>query len=206
VTATAEPMRDWWLRTLFVLQTPSAVFRALRHEGDEDVSERAEPVLAIVILAGMVFALSTSTATHLLDDTDYSPALVAVWAFLAGAISGAFIYWLLGAVLYGAVRALGSHGSYRRARHLLAFAAVPVACSLLLWPVELALYGERLFHAGGAGSGRGGTVFGALTLLFAAWAAVLLVVGVRAVHGWSWARASLGALPALALAAILVAV
>jgi hypothetical protein len=163
-------------------------------------------VLAIVLLAGVAFALSTSTAAHLMDDPDYDGLLVAVWAFIAGAISGAFAYWLLGAVLHGAVKALGSHGSFRRSRHLLAFAAVPVVCSLLLWPIKLALYGERLFHSGGSGLGRGGALFSALTVVFAAWAAGLLVVGVRAVHGWSWARAALGAALPLGVAALLIAV
>ena len=194
-------MSAWWLRCLLVLQAPRAVFAALRREGDERAADRSEPVLAIVILAGIAFALATPTASHLLDDGDYDAALVAVWAFLAGAISGTFVYWLLGAVLHAAVRALGSHGSFRRSRHLLAYAAVPVACSLLLWPVELALYGERLFRAGGGG---GIVAFRALALLFALWTAALLVVGVRTVHGWSWGRALAGALAPLALGAALV--
>jgi hypothetical protein len=195
---------EWWLRTLLVLQSPRAVFVALRRDAAESGGERSEPVLAIVLLAGIAFALSSSAAAHLLDDNDYDGLLVAVWAFLAGAISGAFAYWVLGAVLHGAVRALGSHGSFRRSRHLLAFAAVPVACSLLLWPVELALYGEKLFRAGGAAAGGGRTVFAALALAFALWAAWLLVVGVRAVHGWSWGRALAAAAAPLVLAVVLV--
>jgi hypothetical protein len=72
---------------------------------------------------------------------------------------------------------------------VLAFAAVPVALSLIAWPVKLALYGEDSFRSGGSDSGRGAHVFTALTIAFVVWAAVLLVVGVRSVHGWSWARA-----------------
>lgn len=198
-------MREWWLRSLLVLTSPSAVFVALRRDGKEEAADRSEPVLAIVLLAGVAFALSTSTAAHLTDDSDYDGLLVAVWAFIAGAISGAFAYWLLGAALHGSVRALGSHGSFRRSRHLLAFAAVPVVCSLVLWPVKLALYGERLFHSGGSGLGRGGALFTGLGIAFAAWAAGLLVLGVRAVHGWSWARAAAGAALPLGLAALLLA-
>ena len=196
-------MGAWWLRSVLVLQSPAAVFVALRRDRAGEMSDRSEPVLAIVLLAGVAFALSTSTAAHLLDDSDYDGLLVGVWVFIAGAISGAFAYWLLGAVLHAALRALGSHASFRRSRHLLAFAAVPVACSLVLWPVELALYGERLFRAGG-GVGAGGRVFNALALLFAAWAAALLVVGVRAVHGWSWGRALAGAAAPVALGAALL--
>jgi hypothetical protein len=197
-------MRAWWLRSVLVLQSPSAVFVALRRDGAREVSDRSEPVLAIVMLAGVAFVLSTSTAAHLLDDGDYDGLLVCVWVFLAGAISGAFVYWLLGAVLHGSARALGSHGSFRRSRHLLAFAAVPIVCSLLVWPVKLALYGERLFRAGGAGLGAGGRVFTALELLFVAWAVALLVVGVRAVHGWSWSRALAAAVAPVAVGAALL--
>jgi hypothetical protein len=197
-------MGDWWLRSVLVLQSPTAVFAAVRRDGTDDLADRSEPVLAIVLLSGVAFALATPTAAHLMDDADYDALLVCVWAFLAGAISGGFAYWLLGAVLHGSVRALGSHGSFRRSRHLLAFAAVPIVCSLVLWPVKLSLYGEKLFRAGGAGIGQGGTVFSVLGLLFVLWAAGLLVVGVRTVHGWSWGRAALAAAAPALVAAVLL--
>ena len=72
---------------------------------------------------------------------------------------------------------------------MLAFAAVPIALSLVLWPVKLALYGEALFRSGGSDHGAGTRVFDVLELGFLLWAAVLLVIGVRAVHGWTWGRA-----------------
>lgn len=198
-------MREWWLRSALVLYSPAAVFVALRRDEDGEAADRSEPVLAIVMLVGIAFALTTGTAAHLLDDSDYNALLIVVWAFLAGAVSGAFGYWLIGAVLHLVVRALGSHGTYRRSRHLLAFAAVPVACSLVLWPIELALFGEKLFRDGGEGTGHGEAVFRALTLGFALWSGALLVVGIRALHGWSWTRAALGAVAPLALVAAAVA-
>ena len=73
---------------------------------------------------------------------------------------------------------------------MLAFAAAPIALSLVLWPVKLALYGESLFRSGGSDHGVGADVFDALELGFLLWSAALLVVGVRAVHGWTWARAA----------------
>jgi hypothetical protein len=182
-------MRDWWLRTLLVLQRPRPVFVALRDETRESASDRAEPVLAIVLLAGIAGVLSTSTAAHLMDDGSYDGLLVAVWTFLAGGLYGLAGYFAFGAVLYGGVRALGSQGSYRRSRHVLAFAAVPVALSLVLWPIKLAVYGEALFRSGGSDHGAGIVVFDVLQVAFLAWAAVLLITGVRAVHGWTWARA-----------------
>jgi hypothetical protein len=183
-------VRDWWLRTLLVLQRPRPVFVALRDSRPESLGDRSEPVLAVLLLAGIAGVLSTSTASHLLDDSDYDALNIAIWAFIFGGIYGAAGYWGLGALLHGGSKALGSQGSYRRSRHVLAFAAVPVALSLIVWPVKLALYGEDSFRSGGSDSGGGAHVFTALTVAFALWAALLLVVGVRSVHGWSWARAT----------------
>jgi hypothetical protein len=196
-------VKEWWQRTWLVLTAPRAVFVALRDDSPEAASLRSEPVCLIVILAGMAFVLSTPTAGHLMDDTDYSGLLVAVWAFLAGAFLGGVAYWILGAVLYWVGRALGSQGSYRRARHVLAFAAVPVALSLVLWPVKLGLYGSALFERGGSDHGAGIDVLDALWYAACLWSAVLLVIGVRAVHGWTWGRSGVVALVPLAAGALL---
>ena len=195
----ASATRDWWLRTLLVLQRPRPVFVALRDDGKQSVSDRSEQVLLIVLLAGMASVLSTRTAAHLMDDGDYDGLLVAVWAFIAGSIYGVFAYFGLGALLHGGVKLLGSQGSYRRSRHVLAFASVPLALSLAAWPVKLALYGEALFRTGGRDAGSGGRAFSVVDLVFVAWSVGLLVTGVRAVHGWTWVRAAAACVLALAV-------
>jgi hypothetical protein len=181
-------VRDWWLRTLLVLQRPRPVFAALRDDTPEAAGDRAEPVLLIVILAGIAGVLTTRTAARLMDDTSYDPGVTAIWGFFFGSVYGGFAYYVIGALLHRSVRALGSQGSYRRSRHVLAFACVPVALSLVLWPVKLSLYGGDWFRSGGRDTGLGGASFDVLTDAFFLWALVLLVVGVRAVHGWTWAR------------------
>jgi hypothetical protein len=199
--------RDWWLRTVLVLQAPRAVFVALRDDSPEAASDRSEPVLLIVLLAGMASVLSTTTAAHLMDDREYDGLLVAVWTFLAGGLYGGVAYWVFGGFLHAGVKALGSQGAYRRTRHVLAFASVPLALSLVLWPVRLALYGSDVFHEGGADSGAGGVAFAVLALAFLLWTIGLLLLGVRAVHGWTWGRAAgalatAAALPVLAVVAL----
>ncbi|HEX5448918.1 MAG TPA: Yip1 family protein [Gaiellaceae bacterium] len=193
-------MRDWWLRTLLVLQHPRPVFVALRDESRESLSDRSEPILAIVILAGVAAALDSATAAHLMDaNIDPSSTVdgvdMAIWAFLAGSISGVFGYFVLGALLHLGARLLGSQGTYRRNRQIVAFAVVPVALSLVLWPVKLALYGWDVFKTGGGDAGAGSHVFAVLELAFVAWATALLVIGIRSVHGWTWQRAALVAIP-----------
>ena len=183
-------MRDWWLRTLLVLQRPRPVFAALRDDTREAAADRSEPVLLIVLLAGIAIVLTTGTAAHLNDDGSYDGLLIAIWAFLVGGISGLSAYFAFGAVLHGGLKALGSQGSYRRSRHVLAFAAVPIALSLVVWPVKLALYGGDWFHTGGRDTGGGGRAFDLIQFAFLLWAAALLVIGVRSVHGWTWARAA----------------
>ena len=71
-----------------------------------------------------------------------------------------------------------------------------------VWPVRIAIYGEDLFRTGGNDWGPGDRVFGGLLYAAFVWSALLLLVGVRTVHGWSWPRtvAAVGlaaALPAL---------
>lgn len=183
-------MRDWWLRTLLVLQRPRPVFAALRDDSREAAADRSEQVLLVVLLSGIATVLATSTAAHLNDDGSYSGILIAIWAFFAGSVYGLFAYFAFGAVLHAGLRALGSQGSYRRSRHVLAFALVPVALSLIAWPVKLALYGGDWFRTGGGDTGGGGLAFDLIQLGFFAWAAGLLVVGVRTVHGWTWQRAA----------------
>jgi Yip1 domain len=198
----AEPerlQRDWWLRVAAVLLAPRAVFVALRDDSDQAAEARQEPVLAIVGLAGIAGVLLTSVARHVLNEPGTSPIVVPVWAFIGGAFYGALLYWLGGAILYAAARGLGSLGSYRRARHVLAYSLVPLALSLLtLWPIRIAVYRSDLFRTGGDDYARGDAIFGAIAYGLVGWSVLLLVIGVRAVHGWTWLRA----LGAIAIAAV----
>ena len=193
--------KDWWLRALLVLQSPRPVFAALRSTSDE--AARQEPLTAIVLLAGVAGVLASPVAGRLLDDPALDGVLVAVWAFLGGGVYGIAVYWVAGALVHGASRALGAGATYRTARHLVGFALAPAALSLLLlWPVRVAVYGEDLFERGGADAGTGGAIFSWLAIAFFAWAVVLLAVGVRTVHRWTWLRS----LAAVALAAAPLAV
>lgn len=189
--AEPSPERRWWLRTLAVFQSPRAVFASLRDDSDVEATARQEPVLGLVFLAGIAGVLLTSATGRFLDDPAIDALLVAVLVFLAGAMYGFVVYWLGGGALYVGLRGAGSRGSYRRARHLLAFAAAPLALSLLLvWPLRLAVYGTDSFRTGGDDSGAGGWVFEGLTAAFAVWAAVLLVLGISVVERWPVVRSA----------------
>jgi hypothetical protein len=186
------------------LLSPRSVFFALREDDEEDVSARGEPLLLLILLAGIAAVLATPTASDLLDNPDYDAMLLAVWAFIAGVIYGAVGYFVVGFCVFFGVRLLGSVGSYRRARQTVGFALVPLAASLVVTlPLRLAVYGGDTFRAGGADEGLGGNLLLVLQLGAAAWSLALLAVGTRVVHGWDWLR-TLGSLAAAAalLAAI----
>jgi len=203
-----SPTRAWWLRVPATLLSPRSVFFALREEeDDDDVAARAEPLLLVIWLAGIAAVLATPTATDLLDDPDYDSTLLAIWAFIAGGVYGFVGYFVIGlAVLFG-VRIFGSLGSFRRARQTVGFALVPLAVSLLLLlPLRLALYGGDTFRAGGADEGTGERVLLVTQVAFAAWSVLLLVLGIRVVHGWSWLRAVAAVVVAAALLASLAVV
>jgi hypothetical protein len=198
--------RSWWLRAAFVLVAPRPIFASLRDDAaDAAADARGEPLIAISALAGISVVLASPTFRRMLNDGAVSLSIVPVLAFLAGSLYAAATFWLGGGLLYGAARRLGGEGSWRRARHTIALAATPLALSLLVfWPIRLAVYGRDLFRTGGDDYGRGDAVFGGVYLGFIAWAVLLLLVGVRAVHGWTWGRTAAAVALAAAFPALIV--
>jgi hypothetical protein len=190
--------REWWLRALLVVQSPRAVFAALRDDSQDAVVQRQEPVLAIVLLAGIAGVLMTSVAGRLLDDSEYDVAVLLVYLFVAGLVHGFAGLFILGGLLYLGASLVGSLGSFRQARHILAFAAIPILLTLVVWPIRLALYGEDVFRRGGADTGTGASAFEWLEWAAVGWSLALLAIGVHVVHGWSRPRtAAAVVLPAL---------
>ncbi|HVM17974.1 MAG TPA: Yip1 family protein [Gaiellaceae bacterium] len=189
--------RAWWARVPLVLRRPREVFAALRDESDEQAHARQEPVLAIVVLAGMAALLSTARAGELLDQPGRGDLVVAVWAFVGGMVYGAAVYFALGVLVLLGMTLAGSLVRYRAARHLLAYAAVPLALSLGLWPLRLLLFGRDSFRTGGSDATAAGTALDVLQSGFALWAVVLLALGIRAYTGFGWGRSlAAAAIPA----------
>jgi hypothetical protein len=205
---TAGLERDWWLRVPAVLQSPRAVFSWFRRDSVTEAEARQEPVLALVLLAGISGILSLDATGTLLDyptragslpvDTGILPVLI----FIQGALYGTAVYWLGGLVVYLGLRGAGSTMSYRTSRQVLAYAAVPLLLPLvLLWPLKLAVYGTDVFRSGGSDAGTGADVFKVLELVFVAWAVGLLVLAIRTVNGWTLPR-TLGSLALAAFALV----
>jgi Yip1 domain len=200
-----SPEKRWWLRTLAVCQSPRPVFAALRDESKREMEAREEPILAVVILAGIAAILLAPETGRLLDESlvDDSIAVLAVLVFLTGAIYGAFAYWVGGGFLHVGLRGAGSKGSYRRARHILAFAAVPTVLGLLLvWPARLLVYGTDSFRSGGDDDGIGPLLFDLAEGAFVLWSLGLLIYGIAVVERWRVLRG--GVAVALAVLAIFV--
>jgi hypothetical protein len=99
----------------------------MRDDSDE-VANARRPVLALVFLAGIAAVLSFSaTSREFLDDPAVDGALVPVLAFLGGGMYGFAGYWIGVAALYLGIRGAKGEGSYRSARHILAYSLAPLA-------------------------------------------------------------------------------
>ncbi len=122
---------------------------------------------------------------------------------MTGSLDGVLGYLVIGGALYLGARSMGSLGDWRIARHVLAFASVPLALSApIVLPVGLGAFGSDLYRKGGSDTGVAGGVFLACQLAFLAWSLGLLLYGVRTTYGWSWPR-SAGALGLLTLFLVL---
>jgi hypothetical protein len=188
-----------------VFTAPRTVFAWLRDDTDEAAAARQEPVLLVGVHAGAAGGLTSNGFSHALDDFGLDGVDLAVVVLFASLIYGLVGYFAFGALVYIGEQVADGLGSYRRARHILAFACAPLALSLVLWPVRLALYGEDNFKSGGSDAGTGGAVFEGIETAVVVWCFALVVLGIRTANGWSWRRTALAAaipaiVPALAFA------
>jgi Yip1-like protein len=171
--------RVWLKRALLVLVRPRDVFLLLRDDSDDAARARGEALLALVWLAGISGVLWTPVAGRILDDVNLDWVDLLVWAFIGGGLYGFAVYFGGGLIVYWVTRAVGGI-TYRQVRHVLGFAAAPIALSLfVVWPARVAVYGEDVFRSGGSDRGAGNDAFVALELAFLAWSLALLVLGLR---------------------------
>ena len=194
--------RQWWRRVPRVVTEPRAVFAALAETDDVDVHARAEPVLALTILAGMA-AVLIGPGWNVMDDWTVDWLVVAVVTFIGGLFYGAAGYFLLGLALWLGAKAVGVEAPFKIARQLVAFAALPIALSLVIVvPAVVLGFGEDWFRTGGdddAGNGR--MIVTGIGLAFVAWSLVLVAIGLRTTFRLPWR----GVVGALLLSGVLVA-
>jgi Yip1 domain len=192
-TRAGQAERDWWLRLVRVLTAPVSVFVWVRDDSAEAASARQEPITALVFLSGISIFLSTKTAGRLFDDFEFDWLLVVVESIVAGLLVGIQNFWVLGGAVFLGSRAADSAASYRQARHLTGLATAPFAVALLVvWPVRLAMFGADAFRSGGSDHGAAEAVFRTIDVGLLVWCAALVLLGVRTLNGWSWARSLAG--------------
>jgi hypothetical protein len=195
-------VRRWWRLLPRLLTRPTEVFVALRDDDEVDVDARAEPILAIVIVAGMAGILLTPVWGTLLDDESLDWVVLAVVTFIGGLFYGTAGYYLLGLVVWLGARGVGVDTRARKARQVVGFAALPFALSIVLTvPAIVLAFGTDWFATGGSDDGAGRAAVVAAGLAFALWSLGLVAVGLRTTFELPWR----GVIGALALAAVVVA-
>jgi hypothetical protein len=194
--------RAWWGRVPLLVTHPRRVFVALRASDDDDVHARSEPLLAIVIVAGMAGILLTPAWGRLLNDPTVDGIVVAVVTFIGGLFYGAAGYFLLGLAVWLGARGMGSPEPFRLGRQLVGFAALPLALSLVVTlPVIAVAFGGDWFRSGGEDEGAARWAVLAIGFAALAWSCGLLALGLRTTFRLPWR----GVVGAIALAAVLVA-
>ena len=194
--------RAWWLRVPKVLTAPRAVFAALAETDDLDVDARSEPVLLIVILAGMASIILTPAWGTVMDDGTVDGLVLVVLTFIGGLFYGAAGYFLLGLALWLGAKGVGVEAPFRILRQLVAFAAVPIALSLLVvLPVIAVRYGWDWFRTTGSDTRSEREVVVGIGLAFMAWSVALVALGLRTTFRLPWR----GVVGALLLTGVMVA-
>ncbi len=194
-------VRRWWRLLPRVLTRPTEAFVALRDDEHVDVEARSEPILAIVLMAGMAAMLLTPAWGTLLDEESLDWLVLAVVTFIGGLLYGAFGYFLLGFVVWLGARGVGVDTPARPVRQVVAFSALPFALSLLITvPAIVLAFGTDWFRTGGSDDGAGRVIVLAVGLAFGLWSLGLLALGLRTTFELPWR----GVAGALALAAVLV--
>jgi hypothetical protein len=159
-------------------------------------------VLAITVLAGIAAILLVPAWGTVMDDSTVDLLVLVVVTFVGGLFYGAAGYFVLGLALWLGAKAVGVDPPFKIARQIVAFAAVPLALSLVvLVPLIALAFGEDWFRTGGSDEGVGRAVVTAVGLAFVAWSAVLVALGLRTTLCLPWR----GVGGALLLAAVLVA-
>ncbi len=195
-------VRRWWRLVPRILTRPTEVFVALRDDEDVDVDARSEPILAIVIVAGMAGILLTPAWATLIDEESLDWIVIAVITFIGGLFYGAAGYFLLGLVVWLGARAVGLEAPSRTARQVVGFAALPFALSFVVTvPAVLVAFGYDWFHTGGSDDGTGRMVVLSIATALALWSLGLLALGLRTTFELPWR----GVAGALALAAVIIA-
>jgi hypothetical protein len=159
-------------------------------------------VLAITILAGMAGVLLTPAWGTVMDDSTVDTLVLLVVTFVGGLFYGAAGYFLVGLAVWLGAKAVGVDPSFRVARQIVGFAALPLALSLVVLVPVIALgFGEDWFRTGGSDEGSGRAVVTVIGLVFVAWWAVLVALGLRTTFRLPWR----GVVGAMLLAGVLVA-
>jgi hypothetical protein len=195
-------VRRWWRLLPRIVTHPTEVFVALQDDDEVDVDARSEPILAVVIVAGMAGILLTPAWGTLIDEESLDWIVLAVITFIGGLFYGTAGYFLLGLVVWLGARAVGLEARSRTARQMVGFSALPFALSLFVTvPAVVVAFGYDWFRTGGSDGGTGRVVVLSIGLALALWSLGLLALGLRTTFELPWR----GVAGALALAAVIIA-
>ena len=184
------------------LTRPTEVFVALRDDEEVDVDARSEPILAVVIVAGMAGILLTPAWATLIDEESLDWIVIAVITSSAGCSTERRATSCLAGRVAGRARGRPRDSPSRTARQVVGFAALPFALTFVVTvPAVLVAFGYDWFRTGGSDDGTGRMVVLSIAIALALWSLGLPAFGLRMI----FQLPGRGVAGALALAAVIIA-
>jgi hypothetical protein len=147
-------------------------------------------VLVLAMLSGIAQALDRASLRHVGDRVEW-PVLAAV-AVVGGSLFGILSIYLVAVLLRLTGSWLGGRADHAALRAAMAWASIPVIATLLLWPIQIGLFGMENFSSITPridASPMINVAFAGISLILGVWSFVLALKTIGEVHGFSAWRA-----------------
>ncbi len=160
-------------------------------------------VTALLILGGITDCLNRSASKN--NGTDISFIIILILVILFGGLVGWLFSYIYAFLLSWTGEWLKGRAEYDKFIIVIAWANVPIICSLVLWVFKLVIFRDQLFNID-TDSFTGAAIFlyysfGIIDLILGIWATVILVKGIALIQNFTIGKAILNMiLPGIVLA------
>ncbi|MGM7703503.1 YIP1 family protein [Pseudalkalibacillus sp. Hm43] len=146
-------------------------------------------IYLLAVIAGITSTLNRAAGTGMGDDTPLLPILFL--AIILGPIGGIISIHLGAILIHWTGKWIGGAGSKREIRIAYAWAYVPTILSLIIWIIELFIFGREMFTSelGVIGSNPGMTtlffIIGAIDIVIMVWGIIILIKSIAEAQQFS---------------------
>lgn len=171
-----HPVKNIWLRARETIE-------------DALPYTKKKQVFVLIALFGVMIGLNQAAVKGLGDRMPLGGIVIS--SLIIGPLMGAFVWWILGGVFLWTGRLLGGQATWRETRGAFAWATIPYSAQLVLWVVQLPIFGHELFTDATPTIDNSipllalYVLFGLLEMALSIWFFVTLSQGLAAAHNFS---------------------